>query len=166
MEAVERPISREALGVSLMGLEEKREVVDTDDDPNQESSFQLPGPDRRRGACSQEVDGVPHDDPEDRNRCVPSLKFSRGGALAAALFLFAAFAVFAWVFLAASKNQADTGESGILLLPFSMPWVTLLPGAWVGPLVALGCILLNSLVLYCLFGGLRITKSARRLHHP
>ena len=97
---------------------------------------------------------------------MPSLKFSRGGTLAALLFLLAAVAVFAWVFFVASKNPADSGESGILLLPFAMPWITLIPGAWVGPFVALGCILLNSLILYCVFGGLRMTNSAERPLRP
>lgn len=87
-----------------------------------------------------------------------ALKFSRGGVLAAGLFLSSAAAVFAWVFFVASKNPADSGESGILLLPFAMPWITLLPSGWLGPWVALGCVLLNSLILYCVFGGLRLAS--------
>jgi hypothetical protein len=86
----------------------------------------------------------------------PALKFSWYGMVAAGLFLVAAGAVFAWIFFVASKNTADSGESGILLLPFAMPWITLVPKAWLGSWVALGCILLNSLILYCVFGGLRI----------
>ena len=85
----------------------------------------------------------------------PVFKFSRGGLLAAGLFLILAAAVFAWVFFVASKNPADSGESGILLLPFAMPWISLVPNGWLGPWMALGCILLNALILYCLFGGLR-----------
>jgi hypothetical protein len=76
--------------------------------------------------------------------------------LAAGLFWLSAAGVSAWVFLVASKNPADSGESGILLLPFAMPWITLLPSAWLGPWVGLGCIVLNSLILYCVFGGLRM----------
>jgi len=89
----------------------------------------------------------------------PAFKLSRGGMLAAGLFLLSAATVFAWIFLVASKNLADSGESGILLLPFAMPWITLLPSAWLGPWAALSCILLNSFVLYCVFGGLRMARS-------
>ncbi len=86
----------------------------------------------------------------------PAIKFSRGGVPAAGLFLLLAVAVLAWVFFVASKNPADSGESGILLLPFAMPWISLVPSDWLGPWVALGCILLNALILYCVFGGLRV----------
>lgn len=87
-------------------------------------------------------------------------KLSRGGALAGGSFLLSAAGVFAWIVLVASRNPADSGESGILLLPFTMPWIMLIPAAWLGPWVGLGCILLNSLVLYCVFGGLRISRPA------
>lgn len=86
---------------------------------------------------------------------------SRGGFIAAGLFLVVAAVVFAWVFFVASRNPADSGESGILLLPFAMPWVSFLPGAWLGLWAGLGCIFLNALLLYCVFGGLRIASSAR-----
>ncbi len=89
----------------------------------------------------------------------PALKYSRRGALAAGLFLLSAACVLAWVFFVASKNPADSGESGILLLPFAMPWITLVPNDWLGPWVAFGCVLLNALILYCLFGGLRKKRS-------
>ena len=83
-------------------------------------------------------------------------RYARGGVLAAGLFLSAAAAVFAWVFFVASKNPADSGESGILLLPFAMPWISLIPTEWLGLLAALGSIFLNALILYCVFGGLRV----------
>ena len=91
---------------------------------------------------------------------MPSLKFSRGGMLAAGFFLLSAAAVFAWVFFVASMNPADSGESGILLLPFAMPWISLVPSTWLGPWVAFGCVFLNSLILYCIFGGLRMSSRA------
>jgi hypothetical protein len=69
---------------------------------------------------------------------MPSLRFSRGGTLAAGFFLLSATAVFAWVFFVASKNPADSGESGLLLLPFAMPWISLVPNTWLGPWIALG----------------------------
>jgi len=88
----------------------------------------------------------------------PVLKPSRRGALAGGLFFLSAAGVFAWIVLIASKNPADSGESGILLLPFAMPWVTLIPTEWLGPWAGWGCILLNCLILYCVFGGLRFAK--------
>lgn len=80
---------------------------------------------------------------------------SRGGFPAAGLFLASAAAVFAWVLFSASTNPADSGESGIVLLPFAMPWISLAPNRWLGPWMGLGCILLNAMMLYCVFGGLR-----------
>jgi hypothetical protein len=91
----------------------------------------------------------------------PVLKLSRWGFFSAGLFLFAASSAFAWVFFVASKNPADSGESGILLLPFAMPWAWVLPTSWLGLGTGLGCILFNALILYCIFGGLRIKRSAR-----
>jgi len=87
-----------------------------------------------------------------------SIRFSKGGIAAAGLFLSLAMAVFAWIFFVASKNPADSGESGILLLPFAMPWITILPSDWVGPFTGLAMILFNSLILYLVFGGLRRAK--------
>ena len=91
---------------------------------------------------------------------MPSLKSSRGGAIAAGFFSLSAAAVFAWVFFVATKNPADSGESGLLLLPFAMPWIMLVPDSWLGPWIGLGCIFLNSAILYCIFGGLRISTRA------
>lgn len=91
----------------------------------------------------------------------PVFKLSRSGFLGAGLFLIAAVSVFCWVFFIASKNPADSGESGILLLPFAMPWISIIPSRWVGLGVGLGCIFLNAFILYCVFGGLRIRKTTR-----
>jgi hypothetical protein len=88
-------------------------------------------------------------------------RLSRWGFVAAGLFLLAAASVFAWIFFVASKNPADSGESGILLLPFALPWISILPTSWLGPLSGLGCILFNAFLVYCLFGGLRVEKSNR-----
>lgn len=90
----------------------------------------------------------------------PEFRLSRGGAIAAGLFLLGALAVFSWVFFAASTNPADSGESGVLLLPFAMPWISIVPTQWLGLGTGIGCILLNVLILYCVFGGLRF-RSAR-----
>jgi hypothetical protein len=88
----------------------------------------------------------------------PVFKLSRWGFAAAGLFLFTASSLFAWIFFIASKNPADSGESGILLLPFAMPWIVIIPSAWLGLFTAFGCILLNGLILYFLFGGFRIKR--------
>ena len=88
----------------------------------------------------------------------PSFRLSRWGFSAAGLFLLAATSVFAWIFFVASKNPADSGESGILLLPFAMPWISMLPTSWLGPAAGMGCILFNAFVVYCLFGGLRVRR--------
>lgn len=88
----------------------------------------------------------------------PTIRLSAGGFIAAGLFLLLAFAVFAWLSFSAANNPADSGESGVLLLPFAMPWVMIVPESWLGPLAGVACILLNALILYFLFSGLRSAK--------
>jgi uncharacterized membrane protein YhaH (DUF805 family) len=83
------------------------------------------------------------------------LQKSKTGFIAACLYLLAFLGLLAWIFFLASKNPADSGESGILLLPFAMPWVMWLPVEWLGLWAAFLCVLLNALIVYCLFGGLR-----------
>jgi hypothetical protein len=90
----------------------------------------------------------------------PVLQKSRTGFVAAGLFLLAFLALLAWIFFVASKNPADSGESGILLLPFAMPWLMWLPVEWLGPWAAFLCVLLNAMIIYVLFGGLRVKKRA------
>ena len=85
---------------------------------------------------------------------------SRGGWLAAGSYLLLVFGVFAWIFFVASKNPADSGESGLWLLPLAMPWISLVPTEWLSLWFAIGCFLLNATILYCVFGGLRIVGSA------
>lgn len=86
------------------------------------------------------------------------LKRSLGGTIASGLFVGTAVAGFLWVFMIASKNPADSGESAIFLIFFAMPWIMMLPADWVGPLFALACFALNAFILYCLFGGLRPSR--------
>jgi hypothetical protein len=94
----------------------------------------------------------------------PVLRKSRTGLIASGLFLLAFLGLFSWVFFVASKNPADSGESGILLLPFAMPWVIWLPVEWLpvewlGPWAGFLCALLNSILIYLLFGGLRWNRA-------
>jgi len=88
-----------------------------------------------------------------------TLQKSKAGFAAAGVFLAAFVSLLAWVYLVASKNPADSGESGILLLPFAMPWVMWLPVEWLGPWAGFLCALLNSVLIYLLFGGLRWNRA-------
>jgi len=88
------------------------------------------------------------------------LQMSKAGFIAAGLFLLAFLGLFAWIFFVASKSPADSGESGILLLPFAMPWVMWLPVDWLGLPAAFLCVSLNAVIVYCLFGGLCFRKQA------
>ncbi|MFC1796093.1 hypothetical protein ACFL1V_03250 [Pseudomonadota bacterium] len=74
------------------------------------------------------------------------------------IFILLVLVVFCWIFFVASKNPADSGESGILLLPFAMPWIMWLPVRWLGPVTGFACVGLNAGILYLLFGGLRSVK--------
>jgi len=85
-------------------------------------------------------------------------KSSKRGYAVAAIFLFVAICVFSLLFYSSSTNPADSGEGGILLLFFAVPWINMMPSGWIGPFSAMGCILLNALLLYCVFGGLRLEK--------
>ena len=88
----------------------------------------------------------------------PRLRFSKGGLLAAGLFLTLVIAVFAWVLYSATTNPADSGESGLLLLPFAMPWVAIMPQSWLSATTGFGAIGLNASILYLIFGGLRFSR--------
>ncbi len=88
----------------------------------------------------------------------PVFRFSRSGFAAAVVFLILFFGLFSWVFFVASKNAADSGESGILLLPFAMPWAIITPEGWLGPASGILSVLLNGLIIYFVFGGLRFER--------
>ena len=90
----------------------------------------------------------------------PVIRLSRSGFAVSGLFLLLFAATFAWVFLVASKNPADSGESALLLLLFALPWINIIPQSMAGPLVGIVCVFLNALILYLVFGGVHI-----RRHH-
>lgn len=77
-------------------------------------------------------------------------------------FLALAIAAFAMHMGSVYTNPANSGESGILLVPFALPWIHWLPSAffrsavWDNPVLAGWWVLvgLNAFVLFCLFGGL------------
>lgn len=88
----------------------------------------------------------------------PCFRISKGGFVASGVFLSLAVAVFLWVFFIASRNPADSGESGLLLLPFALPWIMLVPVQWLGPISGIGMIFFNALILYLVFGGMRFER--------
>ena len=96
---------------------------------------------------------------EEKAMLKPVIRLSPWGFAVAGLFLLAVGTLFAWIFFIASKNPADSGESAIILLPFAMPWIMMIPSSWLGPFVGLSCFLLNALILYFVFGGLRLKKT-------
>jgi hypothetical protein len=86
------------------------------------------------------------------------IKSSKLGYAVASIFLFLVISVFAWLFYSSSINPGDSGEGGILLVFFAMPWFEIIPSRIMGPFSAIGCILFNAFLLYCVFGGLRLKK--------
>jgi len=86
------------------------------------------------------------------------LRWSPLGFTVSGIFILLVLTIFCWIFFVASKNPADSGESGILLLPFAMPWIMWLPVRWLGPITGIACMGLNALILYLVFGGLRPKK--------
>ena len=89
----------------------------------------------------------------------PVFRLSKGGFISAGLFLLVVLAVFSWVIYSSSTNPGDSGESGILLLPLAMPWIMIMPQSWLGPIAGFGSILLNGIMIYLIFGGLRFSKN-------
>ena len=94
------------------------------------------------------------------------LRVSKPGFILAGVFLGFALALQLWLLYSAATNPADSGEAGLLLFAFTLPWAMLLPdalvnSAWMdalGPALAWGMIALNAFLLYCLAGGLRRRK--------
>lgn len=86
------------------------------------------------------------------------LRRSKAGLVGALIFLAAFLGLLAWVWTIASKNPADSGESAILLLPFTLPWTAIIPPDRLGPFSALGAVLLNTVLVYLACGGLRFGK--------
>lgn len=98
------------------------------------------------------------------------LRKSRTGAGLAGVFLSAGIVIQAWLLVSAWTNPADSGEGGMLLFAFTLPWTLLVPesilgAAWfdaVGPWLAWGTIVLNTFLLYCLAGGVRLARTRDR----
>jgi hypothetical protein len=96
------------------------------------------------------------------------LRRSRIAAIFAGAFVALAAATQAWLLYSAMTNPADSGEGGLLLLAFTLPWSLILPdfvveAGWfqaLAPLPAWALIGLNAFLLYCIAGGLRIAWRA------
>lgn len=85
-------------------------------------------------------------------------RVSKTGIISATIFLVSFAALFSYLLYSAHTNHADSGEGGILLLPFGMPWIFMFPeSARIRSIMPqLLCIsaLLNTVLLYFIFGGL------------
>ena len=82
------------------------------------------------------------------------IKKSKIGFVAASLFLCLAAGVFGWLLHSVHTNLGDSGEGGVLLLPFIFPWWFLLLSLdvnlqWFLPVM----LLFNAFIIYCVFGG-------------
>jgi len=89
-------------------------------------------------------------------------RISKAGIIAALIFLFSFAASFAFVMESARTNPGDSGESGILLLPFVSPWIFMVPAdlirspnwAKLNTLFIVLFVILNTFLVYFLFGGM------------
>jgi hypothetical protein len=96
------------------------------------------------------------------------LRKSRSGFFVAAGFFLLASIAYATHTVSVFTNAGNSGESGVLLLPFALPWISmvpepvfdsalwrsaLLPGWW---MIVLG----NAFILYCASGGLGWRRNA------
>lgn len=86
------------------------------------------------------------------------LRRSTAGFIAAGIYVLAFVAGLAWVFVAPTLNPGESGETGILLLPFLFPWLWLVSASALSFWVALGIVGLNAICVYFLFGGLRFKR--------
>jgi len=110
---------------------------------------------------------------QERASAMVRLRKSRAGAGVAGVFFSAAVALQAWLLVSAYTNAADSGEGGVLLFAFTLPWTLLVPeaildAAWfdvIGPWLAWGMIALNGFLVYCVAGGLRLGR-ARKADPP
>jgi hypothetical protein len=73
------------------------------------------------------------------------------GAFFASLYLASFLGTLGYVNYSTLSNGGESGESGILLLLFSLPWTLLIPG----PVAAFFAVPLNAFVIFCIAGGVR-----------
>ena len=88
---------------------------------------------------------------------------SKAGFIVSGIFFALAVAALAVHLYSVKTNVADSGESGIVLLPFCLPWIMMIPDSvlysrWYGQLayvIYLVFVAINALILYIIAGGLR-----------
>ena len=91
------------------------------------------------------------------------LKHSKSGWIVAGMFLLLATLAFLAHLYSITTDPGDSGESAVILIPFSSPWIFWVPDSiihsrlchWLAYPVFWGLTLLNAFFIYCLFGGLR-----------
>lgn len=85
-------------------------------------------------------------------------RVSKTGIISAIIFLVSFAAVFTFLLYSARTNHADSGEGGILLLPFGMPWIFMFPESRhiqsIMPQLLCFSAFLNSVLVYFIFGGI------------
>lgn len=96
------------------------------------------------------------------------IRFKRSwlGLSIGTLFFIAGLAALAFHLFSVSTNTGDSGLSGLYLYFLTRPWFDLIPEtitysfwwAWVVYPVSIFFVSLNGFLLYCLFGGLKISK--------
>lgn len=94
------------------------------------------------------------------------LQKSITGFIVAGIFVVLAIWALCWHLYSVKTNVADSGESSIVLLPFCLPWILMVPKSvaysrlW-GALAYVFYLLfvfINAFILYALAGGVRIRK--------
>jgi len=89
-------------------------------------------------------------------------RISKIGVICAGFFLSLFVGLFSFLRYSASRNPADSGEGGVLLLPFVAPWLFMVPDSIVGSttwdsistLMMWLFAILNSLIIYFICVGM------------
>jgi len=94
------------------------------------------------------------------------LQKSKFAFIVAGIFIFLAVAALFMHLYSVRTNPGDSGESGIVMLPFSVPWILMVPSSvaysrfWAYGVYSFyfACVSINALILYILTGGMRWRK--------
>jgi hypothetical protein len=98
------------------------------------------------------------------------LQRSKSGFIVAAVFAGLALAALFLHLHSVKTNPGDSGESGIILLPFCSPWILMVPRsivyshlwAFLGYVSYILFVALNAFILYLLTGGVKWQKQGHR----
>ncbi|MFA4828630.1 MAG: hypothetical protein WC855_14320 [Thermodesulfovibrionales bacterium] len=85
------------------------------------------------------------------------MRISKGGLICSSVYAGLFLLLFFILMVSGRTNPGNSGESGILLLPFLLPWIIFLrTGSWfdhnIETLIWV-VILLNTLIIYLICGG-------------